>query len=141
MPTVAVNLDTTQYVQVNNALNPLVLQALNDSVRITLSELKPAKSNIVFHLLAGKDAPLHFPSVDTNVWALAITDKSSLIVTDAGSLKVVTDTGESLLDAVINTNYSMIGILSNILNELKIMNTYNAMTHDEELLNEDLPDA
>ena len=82
MPTVSVNLDTTQYVQVNTAFNPITLQAHNDSVRITLSELKPAKSNTVFHSLGGDDAPLHFPSIDTNVWALAITEKSSLIVSE-----------------------------------------------------------
>jgi len=82
MPTVSANLDTTQYVQINTAFNPMVLQALNDSVRITISELKPALSNSVFHLLGGKDAPFHLNSIDTNVWALAITEKSSLIVTE-----------------------------------------------------------
>ena len=82
MPTVSVNLDTTQYVQVNTGFNPMVLQSLNDTVRITISEAKPTKTNTVFHILGGKDAPLHFNSIDTNIWALAITEKSSLIVSE-----------------------------------------------------------
>lgn len=82
MPTVSVNLDTNQYVQVNTAFNPMVLQAQNDTVRITLSEAKPAISNTVFHILGGKDTPFKFDSIDTNVWALAITEKSSLIVSE-----------------------------------------------------------
>lgn len=82
MPTVSVNLDTTQYVQVNSGFNPMVLQCHRDSVRITLSAAKPVLGNAVFHLLSGDDAPLKFDSIDTNVWALAITDKSSLIVSE-----------------------------------------------------------
>jgi len=88
MPTVSVNLDTTQYVQVNTALNPMVLQALRDAVRITLSEAKPAVTNTVFHLLEGKDAPLQLNSIDTNVWALAMTDESSLIVSETEPVPV-----------------------------------------------------
>ena len=98
MPTVSVNLSTTEYVQVNTALNPMMLQCLRDSVRITLSEAKPAKSNTVFHLLSGGDDPLPFNSVDTNVWALAVTDKSSLIVSEVISshVQLVDSTGTPL---------------------------------------------
>jgi len=99
MPTVSVNLDTTQYVQVNSAFNPMVLQAHRDEVRITLSELKPAKSNTVFHILSGDDAPLHLNSIDTNVWALAITDKSSLIVSETEPFPVVAGLGDLTTDA------------------------------------------
>lgn len=88
MPTVSVNLDISQYVQVNTALNPMILQAHNDSVRIAISDTKPAKSNVVYHLLGGGDNPLSFNSLDTNVWALAVTDKSNLIVTETDSLPV-----------------------------------------------------
>ena len=80
MPTVSVNLDTSQYVKVNTGFTPMVLQANNDTVRITISTAQPVKTNEVFHILGGKDAPLHLNSLDTNVWALAITEKSSLIV-------------------------------------------------------------
>ncbi len=91
MPTVSVNLDTTQYVRINTAFNPMVLQAHNDSVRITLSESKPAKSNDVFHVLGGDDAPFHLNSIDTNVWALATTTKSSLVVSETEPFPVNPD--------------------------------------------------
>lgn len=94
MPTVSVNLDTSQYVQVNTAFNPMVLQAQNDTVRITLSAAQPVVDNKVFHILGGKDAPLHFPSIDTNVWALAITDKSSLIVSETEPAPVALHDGD-----------------------------------------------
>jgi hypothetical protein len=88
MPTVSVNLSTTEYVQVNTCFNPMMLQCLRDSVRITFNATKPARSNTVFHALSGKDAPLQFNSVDTNVWALAVTDKSSLIVSETTPLPI-----------------------------------------------------
>jgi hypothetical protein len=93
MPTVKVNLSTTEYVKVNTAFNPMVLQCLRDSVRITLSELKPAVGNAVFHSLSGKDAPLPFNSIDTNVWALAVTDTSSLIVSETAPMPVIAGVG------------------------------------------------
>jgi len=82
MPTVSVNLDTTQYVKVNIGFGPMMLQAHRDEVRITISLTQPAKGNSVFHTLSGKDAPLHLNSIDTNIWALAVTDQSSLIVSE-----------------------------------------------------------
>lgn len=95
MPTVSVNLDTTQYVKVNTAFNPLLLQAHRDDVRVVLSELKPSRGNTIFHLLGGDDAPLHFPSIDVNVWALAITDKSSLIVSELDPVHVALHDGDN----------------------------------------------
>lgn len=88
MPTVSVALDLTQYVQVNVGLNPMVLQCNRDSVRIVLSELKPTKSNAVFHSLGGEDAPLQLHSIDTNVWALGLTETSSLIVSETNEIPV-----------------------------------------------------
>lgn len=82
MPTSFITLDTTQYVRINVGYTSMILQAHNDSVRIVVSELKPAKSNIAFHTLGGGDAPLPLNIVNTNVWALATSDKSSLIVTE-----------------------------------------------------------
>lgn len=82
MPTSLVNLSTDNYVRINTSLNPLVLQAHRDKVHITLSESQPVKSNTVFHLLGGEDQPLQFNFIDTNVWALAISDTSSLTVTE-----------------------------------------------------------
>jgi hypothetical protein len=100
MPTVKVNLDTTQYIQVNTSLNPLLLQAHRDTVRIALSAVKPSRSNTVFHLLGDGDEPLQFFSIDTDVWALAMTDRSSLVVSETGPASVVA--GES--DLALDTN-------------------------------------
>jgi hypothetical protein len=76
-------LSTSQYVRVNTGLNPLILQAHRDAVRIVISDAQPARSNSVFHLLSGREeAPFKIPFIDKNVWALAMTDSSSLIVTE-----------------------------------------------------------
>ena len=94
MPTVKVNLSTTEYVQVNTAFNPILLQAHRDSVRIALSELKPVKGNDVFHQLGGDDQPLNLHSIDTNVWALAMTDRSSLIVSETEPYPIALHDGD-----------------------------------------------
>jgi hypothetical protein len=88
-----VSLDTTQYVRINTGLNPLILQANRDAVRIAVSSLKPAKSNTSFHLLGGDDAPLPMLSIDTNVWALAMSDTSSLIITETDPIKTALHDG------------------------------------------------
>ena len=89
MATSVVPITTAQYVRVNIGLNPLVLQALRDSVRVVLSDLQPAITNPVFHLLSGKDAPLTLPSLDVNVWALAMTDRASLVSSELVGTPVV----------------------------------------------------
>lgn len=83
MPTVSANLDTSQYVQVNTGSNPIMLQSHRDTVRIVLNETKPALSNTVYHELSGADPILQLDSIDTNVWALAMTDRSALTVTES----------------------------------------------------------
>jgi hypothetical protein len=82
MPTVSVNLSTEEYVKVNSGFNPILVHAHRDSVRVAISAVKPAKANKVFHLIGDKHPPLPFLSIDTNMWALALTDKSSLIVSE-----------------------------------------------------------
>ena len=82
MTTATVNLDLTQYVRVNVGQSPVVLQAPRDAVRIVYSETQPARSNTTFHLIGG-DGPLWTDAHnDTNIWALAMTDRSSLTVTE-----------------------------------------------------------
>lgn len=88
MTTSAVNLDTTQYVKVNKGLNPLILQSLRDAVRVTVSDVKPARSNGVYHLLSGDDEPMTLPGTDADVWVLAVSDDASLIVTEFESSPV-----------------------------------------------------
>jgi hypothetical protein len=82
MATSSANLTTTDYVKVNSTLNPIVLQAHSDAVRIVISGVQPARGNAVFHILHGGSDPLHLGSLDTDVWALATSDESSLIVTE-----------------------------------------------------------
>lgn len=81
MTTVAVNLSTSAYVQVNNDFNPLLLQSLRDAVNIVFSNTQPAVDNNVYHTLSGSNQYLDIPKLDTNVWALATTNRCSLIAT------------------------------------------------------------
>ena len=137
MPTVSVNLDTMQYIKINSGLNPLLLQAHRDSVRVVLSSVKPAKTNPTFHLIGGDSEPLKFDSIDTDVWALAVSDRSSLIVSETDDIKVVTKSGDQVVDLLIKTNNNIASRLADVIIELKKINVYNAMSHDEELSNED----
>lgn len=85
MATSRVNLDETQYVRVtSDPFKPssLLMQSHRDTVRIAFSEVKPAKGNPVFHELGGEHSMLQLPMTVSSVWALAMTDRSSLTVTD-----------------------------------------------------------
>jgi len=99
MATAKVNLDVSQYVKINNTAVQLLLQAHRDSVRIAISASKPALSNTAFHLLGGKDAPLTINVVDEDVWALAMTDKSSLIITELNPSQVIAGASDMATDA------------------------------------------
>lgn len=99
MATGNVLLRTDEYVRINAGLNPVLLQAHRDSVRIVFNETKPARSTSTFHLLGGDDAPLPMQSIDTNVWALAVTDTSSLTITETDSRAVArTFSSDFILD-------------------------------------------
>jgi hypothetical protein len=85
MATSRVNLDVTQYVRVtSDPLTPssLLLQSHRDTVRVAFSTVKPARSNDVFHELGGEHPPLNLPMVEVVVWALAMTERSALTVTE-----------------------------------------------------------
>lgn len=100
MATSSVVLDITQYVRVNVGYTSMILQAHNDSVRVVVSDAKPALSNTAFHTLGGGDAPLSIDPVDINVWAIAVTDKSSLIITESSVLtpRTVSDPNAVVLE-------------------------------------------
>ncbi len=102
MATSSVVLDTTQYVRINIAYKSMILQAHNDSVRVVVSQAKPAKSNTAFHTLGGGDAPLHIDIINDTVWALAMTDKSSLIITESTTSFSTEETVSQLVMAVTN---------------------------------------
>lgn len=82
MPTSVVALDTTQYVRINTDIGAFILQAHRDTVRIAFSVAKPVVGNTAFHQLKGDDEPLIVPFTEDNIWALAMTDRSSLTVTE-----------------------------------------------------------
>lgn len=91
MSTSVANLDTTQYVKINSSRRNIVLQSTRDEVRIVLSDVKPSRSNTVFHTLNGGDAPLYLSNIDTDVWALSITGRSKLVITETRSSFVEED--------------------------------------------------
>ena len=82
MGTSVANLSTAEYVKINSGRKSITLQSIRDEVRIVLSSVKPALGNVVFHTLNGGDDPLQFSNIDTDVWALAITDTSKLVITE-----------------------------------------------------------
>ena len=84
MTTIRVNLDVTQYVRVtSDPLTPssLLLQSHRDTVRIAFSDVKPSKGNTVFHELGGEHPPLTVQMTEQAAWALAMTERSALTVT------------------------------------------------------------
>lgn len=82
--------------KINLTRNPIVLQAHLDVVRIVISDTQPARNNPVFHLLGGDSEPLSLRSLDADVWALATSDKSSLIVTELDQDRVSIHDGNDL---------------------------------------------
>ena len=94
MSTTRVNLDVTQYVRVtSDPLQPssLLLQSHRDTVRIAVSDVKPARDNTVFHELGEKDGIQNIQLTETAVWALATTDKCTLTATEQRSIVTVDD--------------------------------------------------
>jgi len=94
MSTTRVNLDVTQYVRVtSDPLQPssLLLQSHRDTVRIAVSDVKPARDNTVFHELGEKDGIQNVPLTETAVWALATTDHCALTATEQRSVVTVDD--------------------------------------------------
>jgi hypothetical protein len=79
MTTATVNMSTDEYVRVNVSNNPILLQAHRDTVRIVLADVKPARDTSAFIILSGSSEPLPLTSLDTNVWALATSENSSLV--------------------------------------------------------------
>lgn len=75
-------LSETEYVLISSSRSSVILQSLRDEVKIVLSDVKPAVDNIVHHTLSGSDSPLFIPSPDTNIWAIARTNRHYLVITE-----------------------------------------------------------
>lgn len=124
MSTGNVLLDVTQYVRINIGLNPMLLQSHRDTVRIVFSDSKPVVGNSAFHQLGGDDQTLNIPFTDVNVWALAMTDKSSLTVTEFPQ-SAITELPKTAFGDLRNESLTVItqisghyDILSNVLTVL-----------------------
>lgn len=98
----------------------MILQAHNDSVRVVLSTAQPAKSNTAFHALGGGDAPLPVDVIDINVWVLAMTEKSSLVVTESAYAipNTITDKNNTFLE------------LDPFVNSIPITDTFHHLGHE-----------
>ena len=97
MPTSLVNLDVNQYVKVTPdtlVMSSLLLQSHRDTVRITSSINQPVKSNTVFHELSGKHSILNVKLTETPLWALAMTDRSKLTITEQREPIEISDRGD-----------------------------------------------
>jgi hypothetical protein len=84
MSTSLVSLDTSQYVRINTAKSAVLIQSFRDVVRIAFSASQPAFSNTAFHMLTPDHPPLRWDATDTNIWALATTDRCGLSITETG---------------------------------------------------------
>ena len=125
MATAKANLKTDQYVRINTGFNPMILQSNMNQVRIALSDVKPAKDNTAFHQLDGGDIPFFLRSIDTNVWAFAVTDNSSLTVTEFTGQEGV----DNPIDTIVEFATLFMGMLSLvtsnqdiIIRQLQMMN-------------------
>lgn len=86
MTTRSVNLSTTEYVKANQDRKSALLQSFRDEVRLVMSDVKPALGNTVFHTLKGGDRPQQLYNMDGDIWALAMTDRSKLTITETDNI-------------------------------------------------------
>lgn len=93
MATQNVNLDTSQYVQITGAAGGYIVQSHGDTVRLVMSDVQPAVSNVAFHELggqAGVESILHIPQTDNLLWVLAMSNMSKVTISDQGNIPVET---------------------------------------------------
>jgi len=127
MPTVSVNLSTTEYVKINTGLNPLLLQSHRDDVRIVLSDAKPAFGNSIYHTLGGDDELLKFDSIDVNVWVLATTDSCSLVVSETDAVVVTVGNVVDVSETDLTFETDVVTVLNNMSCKLSTIVEYWAL--------------
>lgn len=66
----------------NSTQRAVRLQSKRDSVHIVFADSKPDFDEEAFHTLSAADDDMVIEVIDTDVWALAITDRSSLVITE-----------------------------------------------------------
>jgi hypothetical protein len=121
----------------------MILQAHRDDVRIVISEAKPVLSNDAFMSLGGSDAPLHLNIVDTNVWVLSVSDRSSLIVTESDTSFATEESLSQLVMAITNAidstaydlNAAAFNEVTNITNDYELDSVeFNFTTLEEKTI-------
>ena len=131
MSTGNVSLDTSQYVRVNAGQNAITLQAHRDRVRIVFSIAKPAITNSAFHTMEGGEPVWQIPATDTNTWVLALTDTSSMTVTEYPNAEIKTDAGRhsAFGDLITVTPEQIVDLLpTNGLTSQMTVNTFDTGT-------------
>lgn len=116
MSTSVAVLDETQYVKVSNGGTALLLQSHRDTIRIAFSDTQPARSNTAYHEIGGTDhkGVIELQYANTPVWALAMTDRHRLTVTELGVQSVQPGQGISLDAwgrAKLVSDFSLIGAM------------------------------
>ena len=81
MSTSKVLLSTTDYVRVNFALNPIVIEVSEGVVKVCMTVNKPSLSNTAFHYMR-EDQRLVFDNPDSNIWILATSAIQKCVVTE-----------------------------------------------------------
>lgn len=83
MSTSVANLDVTQYVKINSNAGSFTIQSHRDTVRVVVSDTKPALANTAFHELGGDTQSfMEIPYTEEDVWVLAMTNRSKITITD-----------------------------------------------------------
>ena len=95
MATTKANLIKGQYTLVSQGGKPVLLQAHNDEVRIAFSDAQPTPGNSVFHLLQARKT-LFFKYNDTQIWAMPLTQNSSMVLTEGADRVTIESTGGHL---------------------------------------------
>lgn len=81
MATNRINLNTHQYVRINNGYGQLIIEALAGDIHIVINKNQPSVGNAAFHKLTDRQRlPLDRP--DSNVWALGKNEGSQAVVTE-----------------------------------------------------------
>lgn len=121
----------------------MILQAHRDAVRVVVSEAKPVITNTAFHLIGDGSDPFPLNIVNTNVWALAMSDRSSLIVTETDTSFATEETASQLVMAVTNAinetsfdlNAAAFNAVTNISNDYELDNVeFNFSTSESKTI-------
>lgn len=96
-------------------------------------EVQPGTKNGRKAVATDEIGNVHYP-----IYKLSVGPLGTQIPVDEDNPLPVLDNSLALLSAQLATDNELLGVLCKIHDELKIMNTYNAMAHNQELSKEDV---